>query len=86
MLISVSGGPGAGKTTTLDALAARGFAVVPEVARAVIAERLAAGLSPRPDPLTFASAILERDMAQYEAADRLVGPVFFDRLLCPAEL
>ena len=81
LLIAVSGGPGAGKTTTLDRLAERGFAVVPEVARAVIAERKAQGLSPRPSPEAFAEAILERDAAQHEAATSLSGPVFFDRSL-----
>jgi predicted ATPase len=83
-LIAVSGGPGAGKTTTLDKLAERGFAVVPEVARAIIAERKAQGLSPRPSPEAFAEAILERDMAQYDAAAALPGPVFFDRSMLDA--
>jgi predicted ATPase len=32
----ITGGPGAGKTTTLEALAERGYYYVPEVARAII--------------------------------------------------
>ena len=65
----------------MEKLAERGFAVVPEVARAIIAERKARGLSPRPAPEAFAEAILQRDVAQYEAAASLTGPVFFDRSL-----
>ena len=40
----VTGGPGGGKTTLLDALAARGHRVAPEAARRIIKKRLAAGL------------------------------------------
>jgi predicted ATPase len=51
--IVISGGPGAGKTTLLGELAALGYATVEESARAIIAERLAAGKSRRPDPVVF---------------------------------
>jgi predicted ATPase len=75
----VSGGPGAGKTTTLNALRDRGHTVIPEVARALIAERRADGLTPRPPPLEFARTILLRDIAQYEKTAGSDGLVFFDR-------
>ena len=75
----VTGGPGAGKSTLLDALAERGYGIAPEVARRLIKERLAAGLPPRPDPVTFARAILDSDMEHYRAAADDDGITFFDR-------
>lgn len=73
----VTGAPGAGKTTVLDHLAARGYHVVPESARREIAERLARGLPPRPDPVSFVRAVLARDRAASSATTS--GTVLFDR-------
>lgn len=73
-----TGGPGAGKSTTLEVLRAQGFPCMPEVARTIIRERLDQGLCPRPDPVEFAQQILNADIAQYGQA-RIDGPVFFDR-------
>lgn len=78
-LIVLTGGPGAGKTTLLAELAARGYTTVPESARALIAERRAAGLPPRPDPLDFAREILRRDEEAWGRVSGETGPVFFDR-------
>lgn len=75
----MSGGPGAGKTTVLTALEESGYPCVPESARSIIRERLAAGLSPRPDTQAFARSILDRDIEQFEAYRSRQGPVFFDR-------
>ena len=75
----VTGGPGAGKSTLLDALAERGYGIAPEAARRLIKKRLAAGLPPRPDPVTFARAILDSDMEHYRAAADDDGITFFDR-------
>jgi predicted ATPase len=75
----LTGGPGAGKSTLLKALAERGYRVAPEAARRLIKERLAVGLPPRPDPVTFARAILDSDMEQYRAATDHDGITFFDR-------
>ena len=83
-LIAVTGGPGAGKTTVLDALAARGYAVVEESARSIIARRRAQGLSPRPEPAAFAEETLAADLAKYERAATGSGIVFFDRSLLDA--
>ena len=58
--VVITGGPGAGKTTLLTELGRRGFATVAESARALIAERLAAGQGPRPDPWDFAVTGLAR--------------------------
>ena len=82
-LFAVSGAPGAGKTTVLDALAERGYVVVAESARAIIKERRAQGLSPRPEPLAFAKEILARDIDKYESADPN-QITFFDRSLVDA--
>ena len=80
---AVSGAPGAGKTTVLDALEARGYAVVGESARAIIKERKSQGLSPRPEPLAFAEEIVARDIEKYKNADP--GRVtFFDRSIVDA--
>jgi len=77
----VTGGPGAGKTSLLEALAARGQTYVPENARAVIQERRRLGLPPRPSPDAFASEILRRDIEQYREHRAHEGPVFFDRAI-----
>jgi predicted ATPase len=79
--VAVTGGPGAGKTSLLEALAVRGYAVVPEVARGIIADRKARGLTPRPSPIEFAMAIMDRDIDQYESTRAAAGLVFFDRSL-----
>jgi predicted ATPase len=77
--VVLTGGPGVGKTTLLRELGSLGYAVVEESARALIRERTAAGLSPRPDALEFAREILRRDMAKYEQAAESARWMFFDR-------
>jgi len=77
--VVITGGPGAGKTTLLAELAARGYKTVSESARAIIAERVAHGESPRPDPLTFAREILHRDIEKYRRHSHEPSWVFFDR-------
>lgn len=74
----LTGGPGAGKTAVLDAIGARGYRCVPEVARAIIKARIEAGLSPRPQPEDFARQIFAADARNHRAASpREV--TFFDR-------
>jgi predicted ATPase len=82
--VIVTGGPGAGKTTLLTELAAMGYATVEESARAIIAERLACGASPRPDARAFAQEILRRDIEKYVNQPRTSNWVFFDRGLIDA--
>jgi predicted ATPase len=77
--VIITGGPGAGKTALLNELATLGHATVDESARAIIAERLAAGLSPRPDPPAFAQEILRRDVEKYTCQPQTSDWVFFDR-------
>jgi predicted ATPase len=81
--IVITGGPGAGKTTLLAALRDRGYTAVDESARAIIQERLAGGLSPRPPALEFARQILSRDVAKYQQPPEL-DLAFFDRSVVEA--
>ncbi len=71
-----TGGPGAGKTTVLDELAARGYQVVPESARAIIRERISAGLSRE---AAEGTPVLDRDVANWLATPVGSAPVMFDR-------
>ena len=82
-LFVISGGPGCGKTTLLTALAEGGYATVPESARAVIRDEIAAGgvAPPWADQGRFARAIFERDLAKWRAHLARPGPIFFDRAL-----
>ena len=82
--VVLTGGPGTGKTTLLAELASMGYATVEESARTIIAERLASGLSRRPDPSEFAQQILNRDIEKYVAQPQTSKWVFFDRGLIDA--
>jgi predicted ATPase len=77
--VVITGGPGVGKTTLLAELKRLGYATVEESARAVIKERLARGLSPRPEPSAFAREILRRDIEKYLGCARAAAWTFFDR-------
>ena len=77
--IAVTGGPGSGKTFLIRRLQRQGYMMMPEVAREIIADRIARGLSPRPPPLEFAQAIFERDIEQYNSVATVNKFVFFDR-------
>lgn len=75
----VTGGPGGGKTTILTALSEHGYSFAPESARKIIKERLAAGLSPRPKPVSFAHEILRADIEKYRNTGATNRATFFDR-------
>lgn len=77
--IVLTGGPGAGKTAILEALAQAGFYVAPDVARDIIRERLKAGLSRRPFPEEFGREMLKRDVFNYDEATRRGRATFFER-------
>jgi predicted ATPase len=66
----LTGGPGSGKTTLIEALATAGVATSPEVGRAVIREQLAAGGDALPwaNQKAFADLMVVRDIAAREAA------------------
>jgi predicted ATPase len=82
--VILTGGPGAGKTMLLAKLASMGYITIEESARAIIAERLASGLSPRPGACEFAHQILSRDVEKYIAQPQTSKWVFFDRGLIDA--
>lgn len=77
----LTGGPGAGKTTLIEALASRGLATMPEAGRAIIRDQLAIGgpATHQNDPALFAELMLAFDMQSYRRAQDQAGPVFFDR-------
>ena len=82
--VVLTGGPGAGKTAVLAELASMGYTTVEDSARAIIAERLTRGASPRPDPPAFAREILRRDIDKYRGLPQTHRWVFFDRGLIDA--
>ncbi len=82
-LYVITGGPGSGKTTVLAELAHRGYICVPEDARAIIQEQVAAGGSAVPwaDAPLFAEMLMQRSIVTYQqqVAQLPQTPVYFDR-------
>lgn len=76
-----TGGPGAGKTTLVEALKVRGCATTEEAGRGVIRQELAHGGDALPwiDRERFAGRMFEWELESYRQAEREDGPVFFDR-------
>lgn len=77
----VTGGPGSGKTTLIEALAEAGYARTLEAGRAIIQDQLAIDGPALPwrDPPAFAELMLSFEMRSYRIAESATGPVFFDR-------
>ena len=79
----ITGGPGTGKTIVLAELARRGHICIPEDARALIQEQVAANGSALPwaDASRFAELLMERSIATWHAqtAKNSQDPVYFDR-------
>jgi predicted ATPase len=77
----ISGGPGSGKTSLLQALAKQGIPCMPEAGRSIIQDQLAIGGSALPwtNPSAFAELMLCWDLRSYREAQLLQGPVLFDR-------
>jgi predicted ATPase len=80
-LYVVTGGPGSGKSTLIEALAASGIPSMPEAGRAIIQDQVAIGGDALPwsDRQAFAERMLSWEMRSYRAAVNLSGPVIFDR-------
>ena len=80
-LFVITGGPGSGKSTLIDALAELGICTMPEAGRAIIQDQVAIGGEALPwsDRLAFAELMLSWDIRSYRAALSLSGPVIFDR-------
>jgi predicted ATPase len=77
----LTGGPGAGKTTVLEALRAHGFACVDEAARQILKEQKAIGgdATHDGDQVKYRDLMLSRSIEGYEAVEERAAPVFFDR-------
>lgn len=77
----VTGGPGAGKSTLITALADAGVRTFEEAGRAILRQQDAIGdpAHAARDPLAYAEAMLQWDMRSYAEAERHSGPVVFDR-------
>lgn len=76
--VMISGCSGGGKSTLLEELARRGYAVVREPGRRIIAEgrAVSGGALPWADPAGFAHRAIAMSVADHEAA---LGLTFFDR-------
>jgi predicted ATPase len=77
----VTGGPGSGKSSLIDALARAGYKRSLEAGRAIIQEQVSIGgrALPWDDRMLFAEMMLEREMRSYREAQDEKGTVFFDR-------
>ncbi|WP_126136820.1 AAA family ATPase [Tritonibacter mobilis] len=80
-LYVVTGGPGSGKTTLIEALSRLGIASMPEAGRAIIRDQTAIGGQSLPwaDRGLFAQTMLSWDMRSYHEATKHPGPVLMDR-------
>ncbi len=80
-LFIVTGGPGSGKSTLIDALASRGIATMPEAGRAIIQDQVAIGGDALPwaDRCKFAELMLSWELRSRRAAQTVDSPVIFDR-------
>lgn len=77
----VTGGPGSGKSSLIDALQQLGFCRSIEAGRGIIQDQVAIGgrALPWTDPMLFAELMLSWEMRSYRMASQQTGPVFFDR-------
>jgi predicted ATPase len=77
----VTGGPGSGKSTLVEALHQRGYARSIEAGRGIIQDQVAieGRALPWHDRLLFAELMLSWDMRSYHIAEDSHAPVFFDR-------
>lgn len=77
----VTGGPGSGKSTLIDALTATGIATSAEVGRRIIRAQVAIGGTALPwgDERAFADLMIAEEIAAHAAALARRGPVVLDR-------
>jgi len=77
----ITGASGGGKSTLVAALKGLGYSTVPEAALAIMREQLECNgeILPSVDRTVFLEAVLARSIKDYETAQSLKGPVFFDR-------
>ncbi|MGX7873473.1 AAA family ATPase [Mesorhizobium sp. ORM6] len=77
----LTGGPGSGKTTLIEALRQAGYATSVEAGRGIIRYQMAVGgpALPWQDRALFAELMLSWEMRSYQNAIGDKGPIFFDR-------
>lgn len=77
----LTGGPGSGKSSLMDALERQGYSRSLEAGRGIIQDQMAIGgrALPWSDTLLFAELMLSWEMRSYHIAEQSPGPVFFDR-------
>jgi len=77
----VTGGPGSGKTSLIEALRLHGLCCATEAGRGVIQDqvKIEGRALPWRDPLLFAELMLSWDMRSYAMALESTVPVIFDR-------
>ncbi len=81
-LIVITGGPGTGKTTIIDALIEQGYACFPEISRQVTLEAKKQGIEQLflEKPLLFSELLLEGRRKQHQqATEDIAELVFLDR-------
>ncbi|WP_306154548.1 AAA family ATPase [Roseovarius sp. MMSF_3281] len=80
-LFVVTGGPGAGKTSLLRALARHGLPHMPEAGRAIIRQQMQTDGTALPwdDRAAFARHMFRHDLHSYRDASAMTGPVLMDR-------
>lgn len=77
----ITGGPGSGKTSLIDALAAEGVRHMPEAGRAIIQDQVDIGGTALPwnDREEFARLMLAWELRSYREAVSTSDPIIFDR-------
>lgn len=77
----ITGGPGSGKTTLIEALKTEGFTSMPEAGRAIIRDQVAIGGNALPwaDRQAFAELMLSWELRSWHEAQSCEEQVIFDR-------
>lgn len=80
-LFVVTGGPGTGKSTLIEALALHGIGHMPEAGRAIIRDQVNIGGPALPwgDRALYAELMLGWELRSYHEAEAMPGPVVMDR-------
>lgn len=86
MLFVISGCSGGGKTTLVDALAERGFAISEEPGRTIVREELSTGGQALPwlDSVLFVQKCVTLSIQRFDTASQSPAVTFFDRSLIDA--